>query len=208
MKKATNKNIPGDAEDVQAHQPANLEDYCFATTSTAYWSLWEHWQIPYAPVNNLCRARRKSQIKTLLPYLVCYKELHLFEHKQQMLEYLEVFQIQPTYNANSRLTNYFSGSKSAVKTLQAFSSTSNPLAYADKSILGEIITEVFLDFCTCTRQKESREYLKTSSAICGSLNNTFKAATKATLTNKDRQKSRELKGRILSVLNEDNQIIL
>ncbi|KAG1849139.1 hypothetical protein DFJ58DRAFT_662610 [Suillus subalutaceus] len=124
-----------------------------------------------------------------------------------MLEYLKVFQIQPTCNANSRLTNYFSGSKSAVKTLQAFSSASDPLTYADKSISGEIITEVFLDFCTRTRQKESGGYLKTLSAICGSLDNTFKAASKATLTDKDRQKSRELKGGILSVLNEDNQII-
>jgi hypothetical protein len=44
-------------------------------------------------------------------------------------------------------------------------------------------------------------------AMCGSLDNTFKAANKATLTDRDRQKSRELKGGILSVLNEDNQII-
>ncbi|KAG1832545.1 hypothetical protein EV424DRAFT_1312939 [Suillus variegatus] len=46
MKKAADKNIPGDVEDVQAHQPANLEGYCFATTSAAYWSSWEHWRIP------------------------------------------------------------------------------------------------------------------------------------------------------------------
>ncbi|KAG2344993.1 hypothetical protein BDR05DRAFT_881287, partial [Suillus weaverae] len=36
MKKANDKNIPEDAED----------GYCFATTSTAYWSSWEHWWIP------------------------------------------------------------------------------------------------------------------------------------------------------------------
>ncbi|KAG2738226.1 hypothetical protein P692DRAFT_20759308, partial [Suillus brevipes Sb2] len=47
-KKANDKNIPGDVKDAQAHtnQPANLEGYCFATTSAAYWSSWEHWQIP------------------------------------------------------------------------------------------------------------------------------------------------------------------
>ncbi|KAG2738225.1 hypothetical protein P692DRAFT_201842822 [Suillus brevipes Sb2] len=44
--------------------------------------------------------------------------------------------------------------------------------------------------------------------MCGSLDNMFKAANKATLTDRDHQKSRELKGGILSVLNEDNQIIL
>jgi hypothetical protein len=81
-----------------------------------------------------------------------------------MLEYLEVFQMQPTCNTNSRLTDYFSGSsKSAVKTLQAFSSASDPLAYADKSISGEMITEVFVDFCMRTRQEESGGYLKTLS---------------------------------------------
>lgn len=45
------------------------------------------------------------------------------------------------------------------------------------------------------------------SAICGSLDNTFKAANKATLTNKDGQKTREIKGGILTVLNESNKII-
>jgi hypothetical protein len=45
------------------------------------------------------------------------------------------------------------------------------------------------------------------SAICGSLDNTFKAANKATLTSKDGQKAREIKGRILTVLNESNEII-
>lgn len=45
------------------------------------------------------------------------------------------------------------------------------------------------------------------SAICSSLDNTFKAANKATLTNKDGQKTREIKGGILTVLNESNKII-
>ncbi|KAG2106102.1 hypothetical protein BD769DRAFT_1366782, partial [Suillus cothurnatus] len=83
----------------------------------------------------------------------------------------------------------------------------DPLGYADKSISGEMITEVFLNVSARTRKGESEGYLKTLSAICGSLDNTFKAASKATLTNRDRQKSKELRGGILSVLNEDNQII-
>lgn len=45
------------------------------------------------------------------------------------------------------------------------------------------------------------------SAICGSLDNTFKVSNKATLTNKDGQKTREIKGGILTVLNESNEII-
>ncbi|KAG2035695.1 hypothetical protein BDR03DRAFT_805266, partial [Suillus americanus] len=47
-KKVNDMNIPGDVKDVRAHtnQLAKLEGYCFAMTSTAYWSSWEHWQIP------------------------------------------------------------------------------------------------------------------------------------------------------------------
>ncbi|KAG1859810.1 hypothetical protein F4604DRAFT_1930535 [Suillus subluteus] len=238
MKKATDKNIPGDVEDARAHmnQPANLEGYCFATTSAAYWSSWEHWRIPRnIPIFFYCCALTRDLFDLLVEMRPSttsagleerVRQLHLLEHKRRMLEYLEVFQIQPTCNANSRLTDYFSGSKSAVTTLQAFSSASDPLAYADKSISGEVITEVFLDFCTQHKAKGEWRipedfirlvYRKTRvtnaplilnlAAICGSLDNTFKAASKATLTNKDRQKSRELKGGILSVLNEDNQII-
>jgi hypothetical protein len=142
-----------------------------------------------------------------------------------MLEYLEVFRTQPTGKANNQLMNYFSGGKKTGQTLEMFSSAGDPLGYADKSISGEMITEVFLNVSARTRKGESEGYLKTLSgqftdkfesllhlnlnpaAICGSLDNTFKAASKATLTNRDRQKSKELRGGILSVLNEDNQII-
>lgn len=141
-----------------------------------------------------------------------------------MLEYLEEVSRQPKAN---NIVNYFTGGKgcsSQIHVLQEFSDPGNSLGYADKWISDEVITEVFVDFTARTRQKESELYLKTLSgtfsydlvnsthlnstlAICGSLDNTFKAANKATLTNKDRQKSRELKGGILSVLNEDNQIV-
>ncbi|KAG2039032.1 hypothetical protein BDR03DRAFT_981073 [Suillus americanus] len=199
MKKATNKNIPGDVEDVRAHanQPANLEGYCFATMSAAYWSSWEHWQIP---CNIPILFYRCAPTRDLFDLLV---EMHPSTTSAGLEERVrhECMQSFLLERHSYRIC------KSAVKTLQAFSSASNPLAYADKLISGEMITEVFLDFCICTRQKESGGYLKTLSVICSSLDNMFKAASKATLTDKDRQKSRELKGGILSVLNEDNQII-
>ncbi|KAG2033048.1 hypothetical protein BDR03DRAFT_985296 [Suillus americanus] len=107
-------------------------------------------------------------------------------------------QMQPKAN---NIVNYFTGGKSCssqTQVLQEFLDPGNSLGYADKWISDKVITEVFVDFTVRTRQKET---------ICGSLDNTFKAASKAMLTNKDRQKSRELKGGILSVLNEDNQIM-
>ena len=44
-------------------------------------------------------------------------------------------------------------------------------------------------------------------AICGSFDSTFKISNKATVTDKDGQWSKYLKGGILSVLNEKNEII-
>ncbi|KAG0694810.1 hypothetical protein DFH29DRAFT_1006019 [Suillus ampliporus] len=202
--KGKNKNIIPGGEDAGGHasQAADdLEGYCFATTSAAYWRTWEHWRIPRGipiffyrcaltrDLFDLLVEMRPSTTSAGLEERV--RQLHLLEHKRRMLEYLEAFHAQPTCRVNNQLTNYFSGGKSTAgaQMLQAFSVASDPLGYADKSISGEMITEVFLDFCVRTRQRESGAYLKTLSAICGSLDNTFKAA------------------RILSVLNEENQII-
>jgi len=47
MKKGNTKNTPGDDDaGAQASETADLEGYCFATTSAAYWRTWEHWRIP------------------------------------------------------------------------------------------------------------------------------------------------------------------
>jgi hypothetical protein len=47
--------------------------------------------------------------------------------------------------------------------LQVFSEPDNQLGYDVKSISNEIITEVFLNFTTRTRQNESMLYLKSLS---------------------------------------------
>jgi hypothetical protein len=80
-----------------------------------------------------------------------------------MLEYLEAFRVQPKANT---LTSYFTGRSTSSQTLlQAFSSPNDSLGYADKSISDEMITEVFIDFTTRTRQRESAAYLKTLSGM-------------------------------------------
>lgn len=126
-----------------------------------------------------------------------------------MLEYLEAVRAHECQNdSKNTLGNYFnSASVTSGRHLQAFSEPDDPLGYGDKSISRDTITEVFIDFSTRTRQNESANYLKSLSAICASLDNTFKAANKATLTNKDGQKMKEIKGGILTVLNEGNEII-
>jgi hypothetical protein len=80
-----------------------------------------------------------------------------------MLEYLEEVSRQPKAN---NIVNYFTGGKgcsSQIHILQEFSDPGNSLGYAEKWILDEVITEVFVDFTACTRQKESELYLKTLS---------------------------------------------
>ncbi|KAG1751552.1 uncharacterized protein EDB91DRAFT_1078312 [Suillus paluster] len=132
-----------------------------------------------------------------------------------MLEYLEAYSTYKSLNSSANsltLGHYFNGTAGGMTAgrqpgLQVFSEPDDQLGYGNKSISHEIVTKVFLDFTTHIRQDESALDLKSLSAICGSLDNTFKAANKATLTNKDGQKMREIKGGILTVLNESNEII-
>ena len=44
-------------------------------------------------------------------------------------------------------------------------------------------------------------------AICGSLDSTFKISNKATVSDKDCQRAKYLKGGVLSVINEESEII-
>ncbi|KAG2059578.1 hypothetical protein BDR06DRAFT_1003175 [Suillus hirtellus] len=190
-----------------------------------YWKSWEHWRIPRGILIFFYRCALTRDLFDLLIELrpsstsagleECIRQLHLFEYKRRMLEYLEAVSTYESSNSSDSRTlglgHYFNhgaaGGMTAGSGLQAFSEPDDQLSYDNKSISHEIITEVFVDFSTRTRQNESALYLKSLSAICGSLDNTFKASNKATLTNKDGQKTREIKGRILTVLNESNEII-
>ncbi|KAG2114786.1 uncharacterized protein F5147DRAFT_769513 [Suillus discolor] len=226
--KETSKSKPKTRNSTTHHLDlvnSSIEGYCFTTTSAMYWKSWEHWRIPRGiliffywcaltqDLFDLLVELRPSSTSAGLEERI--QQLHLFEYKRQMLEYLEAVSTYESSNSsNSRtlgLGHYFNhgatGSMTAGSGLQAFSEPDDQLGYDNKSIPNEIITEVFVDFLTRTRQDESALYLKSLSAICSSLDNTFKASNKATLTNKDGQKTREIKGGILTVLNESNEII-
>ncbi|KAG1720843.1 hypothetical protein EDB19DRAFT_1835779 [Suillus lakei] len=174
--------------DAASGMVAGIEGHCFTMTSAMYWKGWEHWRIP----------RLKE----------CVRQLHLFKHKRRMLEYLEAVRACECQNGlKNTLRNYFNSGMTLGTCLQAFSEPDDALGYGDKSVSRNTITEVFIEFSTDTRQIESANYLKSLSAICASLDNTFKTTNKATLTNKDGQKMKEIKGSILTVLNEGNEII-
>ncbi|KAJ6491108.1 hypothetical protein C8R45DRAFT_901353 [Mycena sanguinolenta] len=73
--------------------------------------------------------------------------------------------------------------------------------------LSENGKQVFIDFSNRTRVEECGRYLRTLTAICLNLDNTYKAASKATIVDESKTHMKLMKGGILSVLNELNEII-
>ncbi|KAG1849086.1 hypothetical protein C8R48DRAFT_750296 [Suillus tomentosus] len=57
------------------------------------------------------------------------------------------------------------------------------------------------------RESESEEYLRTLSGVSISFDNTFHAVTKATVTSREKKKLRVLKGGIISLMNENGEIV-
>jgi len=127
-----------------------------------------------------------------------------------MLEYLVYFQ--------AARPNQFKRTS-----LQVFSDPSDNLGYSDSPIASDLVTDVYLEFITKTRQSESTEYCKTRSgvyqlsnhnmgayqlsAISLSLDNTFKSAGKAVVVDKDKNHTKLLKGGILSTINQRSEIL-
>ncbi|KAJ3550924.1 hypothetical protein NM688_g4971 [Phlebia brevispora] len=90
-----------------------------------------------------------------------------------------------------------------------FSASDDKTGYDDHSITHDLISDVYAEFSTRTRQNESHAYLKTLSAIVLSLDATFKAAKKATIVPKQKDGAHQnpMKGGVLSMINELNEII-
>lgn len=108
--------------------------------------------------------------------------------------------------------------------LQSFSDPGDTKNYNDKPISNDVITEVFQEFVSGSRERESEDYLRTLSGksqfkwllctmnllvigVSVSFDNTFRAAGKALVTSADKQKIKVLKGGIISLMNENGEII-
>ncbi|KAJ7753100.1 hypothetical protein DFH07DRAFT_744643, partial [Mycena maculata] len=95
--------------------------------------------------------------------------------------------------------------------LHTFSIPQAMNGYNDKSITDGLIADTFLDFRNRTRIEECEKFLRTPAhfliTICMILDNTFKAADKATVVDNFKARVKLMKGGILSVLNELNLII-
>ncbi|KAJ7165980.1 hypothetical protein C8R46DRAFT_1219750 [Mycena filopes] len=178
----------------------------FATTNPIFWERVEHWKIPRGVPIFLYRS---ALTRELFDFIVevrpsttsgrladNIKQLHLLEYKQRHLEYLNAFK--------TRLVPRMGRDNCQ---LRVFSAPDDAAGYNDKSITDDLISTIFLAFSARTRIKECAQYLRNLSAVCINLDNTFKAASKATVVDETKARSKPMKGGILSVLNELNEII-
>ncbi|KAK6992885.1 hypothetical protein R3P38DRAFT_3224861 [Favolaschia claudopus] len=164
--------------------------FSFATTNTVFWAGWEHWKIPRVTrelFNFIIELQPSTTAGGLEENI---KQFHLLEYKRRHLAYLN------TYNSHSFQT-----------ALELFLAPNDRLGYNDKSISNDMISDIFRDFTKQTREPECSKYLCTLSVICMNLDNTFKAAKKATVANSSKARTQLMNGGILSVLNEQNEII-
>ncbi|KAJ6452711.1 hypothetical protein C8R47DRAFT_1256076 [Mycena vitilis] len=158
----------------------------FATTNHAFWKNWEHWEVPRGFRTFSAVVLLSSTSGGLAEHM---KQLHLLEYHEHVMEYLQAYQ------AAYAMPGYLSFFQT---TMTPFSPP-NSLGYNDSSITDDLIRDVYTAFVDGTRAKES--------CICLSVDNTFKAAGKATVVNTSKARTRPMKGGILSVLNELNEIV-
>ncbi|KAL6299496.1 hypothetical protein BKA93DRAFT_829872 [Sparassis latifolia] len=188
---------------------AETGSYCFSTTSASFWERREHWEIPMTIPFFLkrCAVTRElfDWIVELRPSTTAaglaenIKQLHLLEYHRQKLGYLQAF--KKRRDLKNRLV--------PPPALRTFSRPDEVkvVGYGDKSITDDLITDIYQKFSERTRQDESQEYLRTLTAICISLDNTFRAAGKASIADSENNRTKVLKGGILSALNENGEII-
>ncbi|GBE81445.1 hypothetical protein SCP_0311740 [Sparassis crispa] len=181
--------------------------YCFSTTSPLFWEKREHWEIPAGIPICLRRCAITRDLFDLVVELrpsttaaglaENIKQLHLLEYHKQRLSYLQSFKMRQEIKQ----------SLVPAELLRSFSKPNSAGGYSDQSITDDLVTDVYNKFSEKTRQTESEYYLRTLSATCVSLDNTFRTASKAKVTDGKKNKTKSFKGGILTVMNERNEII-
>ncbi|KAJ6497153.1 hypothetical protein C8R47DRAFT_1212691 [Mycena vitilis] len=179
-----------------------IKNRCFATTNQAFWKKWQHWEVPRGIPHFFSRcAVTRELFDLIIEFRLSstsgglaehIKQLHLLEYHEYSLEYLQVY--QKTYAAPGSLP-FLSTSVTAF-------SLPNEAGYNDTSITDDLIRDVYMAFIERTRADESDEYLR----VCLSADNTFKVAGKATVVDASKVRTKVMKGGILSMLNELNEI--
>jgi len=81
------------------------------------------------------------------------EELHLLEYNRQKLDYLQAWKLR---HATQCGMEFFSPNP-----LRTFSDPYDANKYNDKPISRDMVSEVFQEFVSGTRERESEEYLRT-----------------------------------------------
>ncbi|KAA1474099.1 hypothetical protein DENSPDRAFT_852057 [Dentipellis sp. KUC8613] len=182
--------------------------YHFATTNCEFWERRHHWDVPLGipyffkrcavtrELFDLIVEMRPSGTSGGLAHHI--KQLHLFEYHQQRYTYLKHYEAQLA-RPNSLVNP---------PPLEQFSKPGdNTAGYDPTSITDDLVTDVYLEFSQNTRRAESEAYMRTLTGICLSLDNTFRLSGKATVIYEKTTRLKLMKGGILSVINELNEII-
>ncbi|KAK6971771.1 hypothetical protein R3P38DRAFT_3297859 [Favolaschia claudopus] len=179
----------------------------FVTTNPAFWKKWEHWEIPRGIPYFLSRSAVTRELFDIIaefrPSTTSgglaenIKQLHLLEYHEHSLEYLQAYQE----------SNFKPGTIAFPRPFIPFSAPTEE-GYDDTPITDDLIRDVYMGFVERTRRGESSEYLRNlTPGICLSTDNTFKVAGKATVVDSSKARTKLMKGGILSMLNELNEII-
>ncbi|PIL35895.1 hypothetical protein GSI_01555 [Ganoderma sinense ZZ0214-1] len=189
--------------------------YCWGTASYQFWEGKEHWEIPNGVPHMKWRSAVTSDLYDLIielrPSLTSaglaehIKQLHLLQYHKQRREYLASFEArakQKTWLAPAKLQKFPEPHTGR-----------HQEGYDNTSISDELITDIYLNWSKATRQGESEESLRTKTALAPnpgvalSIDATFRSASKATVTDKDKTHTCVYKGGITTVLNEETVIV-
>lgn len=88
-----------------------------------------------------------------------------------------------------------------------FSEPNDPAGYADTPITDDLISDIYQAYVETTRMTESTSYMRTLSGIVLGLDTTFRSASKATVTDSERGRHKLLKGGLVTIINEHNEIL-
>ncbi|KAJ3523711.1 hypothetical protein NM688_g8682 [Phlebia brevispora] len=188
--------------------------YCFATTSSQFWWLYEHWQIPRSIPYFLHRCAVTRELYNLIvEFRPSMTASAMEEHiKREDFCHLLEFSMRKAEYVNETARSVRPGQQmtldGGLRKIVPYSAPMNKKGYNDRYITHDLISDIYLEFVRRTREAESSAYLRTLTGVTISFDHTFKLAKKAKIVHKDGSRKDLMSGGLFSAVNERNEIIL
>ncbi|TFY73725.1 hypothetical protein EWM64_g10287 [Hericium alpestre] len=187
-------------------EEADKFTHCTATTNALFWEKWQYWEVPYGlPIFFHKCAVTRELLDLLLELRLTttsmglaenIKQLHLLEYHHTVCDFLQ------RWFSRDHSESFFSPCP-----LKAFSDPWDENGYNARCISSSMITDILLENSHRMRKGESEEYLRTLTARVMSLDATFKASKKATLTGTDQSKTNPSEGGLLTAVSEWTEVM-